>query len=127
MATRNNGKQQAAVTAVTTTGEAVYLSCRLYRGRHHQLSTPATWKNKQACTLVLSLQVKPDALICKPCKDDATRVLANPTHIPRWEKAREVQKEKCCVLLCTDNVFVRGRLADSEKTQAAIELALLQS
>ncbi len=105
--TRNNGKQQAA-------RHCYHHHCRGCTSKLQTLQRPASALNtsyleEQAGlgTLVLSLQVKPDALICKPCKDDATRVLANPTHIPRWEKAREVQKEKYYILLCTD-VFVRG-------------------
>ena len=85
---------------------------------HHQLSTPAEWRNEEARKFVLSLHVQSDALICKWCKDDATRVLANPSHIPRWRKGGVTGKDKWCITLCSESVFDHGRLGSSEHADA---------
>ena len=101
--------------------------CKLCRSHHHQLSTPSQLRNEDVRRFVISLQVQSDEVICKPCKDDSTRVVANPSHIPRWMKGSITDKGKCCILQCSESVFVRGRLATSEHMQAALEQAGLQS
>jgi hypothetical protein len=35
---------------------------------------------------VLSLNLSAESLVCRPCRDDVTRVLSNPSHVPRWRK-----------------------------------------
>ena len=100
--------------------------CELCHGHHLQLSAPTQWRNEEARKCVTSMQVQSDALICKPCKDDVTRVLANPSLIPRWRKGSMTDKSRCCILLCGQSVFVHGRLASSEQIQAALKLAGLK-
>ena len=100
--------------------------CELCPGHHLQLSAPTQWRNEEAHKYVTSMQVQSDALICKPCKDDVTRVLANPSLIPRWRKGSMTNKNRCCILLCGQSVFVHGRLANSEQMQAALKLAGLK-
>ena len=35
-------------------------------------------------------------------RDDATRILANPSHVPRWKKGKNSSKSSnCCVLGCS--------------------------
>ena len=44
-----------------------------------------------------SLVHSADSLVCRPCRDDIARVLANPAYIPRWRKGRV---EGCSVKDC---------------------------
>ena len=100
--------------------------CEFCHGHHLQLSAPTQWRNEEARKYVTSMQVQSDALICKPCKDDVTRVLANPSLIPRWRKGSMTDKNRCYILLCGQRVFVHGRLASSEQMQATLKLAGLK-
>ena len=57
--------------------------------------------NEQAHSHILSLRVPPDFLICRPCRHDVTRVLANPCYVPRWRKGKTSAKNStCCILGC---------------------------
>ena len=40
----------------------------------------------------MSLQVPSDSLICRACRDDVTRVLANPCYVPRWKRSKSSSK-----------------------------------
>ena len=102
--TRKNSRRQLSFTG-TSRNVGVGRSCNLCHTHHHQLSTPAEWMNEEARKFVVSLHVQSDALICKRCKDDVTRVLANPSHIPRWRKGGVTGKDKCCITLCSESVF----------------------
>ena len=62
----------------------------------------------------------------QPCKDDMTRVLANPSLIPRWRKGSMTNKNRCCVRLCGQSIFVHCRLASSEQMQAVLKFAHLK-
>jgi len=95
----------------------------LCHGHHPQRSAPTQWRNEEAHKYVTSMQVQSDALMCKPCKDDVTRILGNSSLIPRWRKGSITDKNKCCILLCGQSVFVHGRLATNEQMQAALKLA----
>ena len=123
--TRKNSRHQLSFTG-TSRNVDVGRSCKLCHTHHHQLSTPAEWRNEEARKFVVSLHVQSDALICKRCKDDVTRVLANPSHIPRWRKGGVTGKDKCCITLCSESVFAHGRLGSSEQMQGALEIAGLQ-
>ena len=118
MATKRSTKRQLSFTGSDDR------TCSLCLKRHHQLSTPALWRSEQARQLVQSMQVRLDTYICKPCKDDITRVLANPNHVPRWTKG---DKEKCCISNCRENVFTRGRLGSIQQIEAALEAIGLQT
>ena len=103
--------------------------CELCQQHHHQLSSPLKWRSEEARKYVVSQQVKRDSLICKPCQDDITRVVANPGQIPRWRKGAVWGNDhsECCIHLCSKSVFVNARLANTEQMQAAFGGAGLQS
>ena len=80
--------------------------CKLCQSHHSLVLSPVDWKNEQACMYVLSLKVSSDSLVRKPCRDDITRVLANPCYVPRWEKGKASSKtSNCCVVSCNNTVF----------------------
>ena len=94
--------------------------CRLCSGEHSHLSSPQQWTNEQACELVRSLGVSPEGLVCRPCRQDVTRVLGSSSYIPRWEKSRE---NKCCIHVhqCNEHAFANSRMASQESMHAALE------
>ena len=51
---------------------------------------------------MLFWQVNPSAPICKPCRDDITKCVADPSYCPRWGKNATIT-DKCCVLDCDEN------------------------
>jgi len=72
--------------------------CQLCQCYSSQLSSQCAWRSDQACSYVLSLQVPSACLICRPCRDDVTRVLANLCHVPRCRKGKTCTKSSnCCV------------------------------
>ena len=81
---RQGGRRRLSFTGMSRdeSGESDRI-CKLCRSHHHQLSTPSQLRNEDVRRFVISLQVQSDGVICKPCKDDVTRVLANPSRIPR--------------------------------------------
>ena len=60
--------------------------CALCLGQHTQLSTPQTWKSVQAQQVALRLHIEQYSPVCRLCRDDITRLVSNPEHVPRWEK-----------------------------------------
>ena len=92
--------------------------CQLCQCYSSQLSSPCAWRSDQARSYVLSLQVPSACLICRPCRDDVTRVLANPCHVPRWRKGKTCTKSSnCCVLGCSSVTFA----ASTTQVQEAFE------
>ena len=81
--------------------------CHLCQGSHTHISSPREWKNVQAQRYVLSIGMSADSLVCRPCRQDVTRVVTDPGHTPRW--GRDVgtkSKNLCSVLNCTIISFV---------------------
>ena len=67
------------------------------------------WKN-----VGLSLKHLADSLVCRPCRDDIARVLANPAYIPRWRKGRvEGCSSYCFVKDCNSISFTQTSLCSS--------------
>ena len=53
-----------------------------------------------------SMEVPFDALVCKACRSDITRVLKDDSYIPRWQKfADQTVSGKCCVVQCHENAI----------------------
>ena len=126
MAARQSSRRQLSFSGTSRAREDDRI-CELCHGHHHQLSSPAQWRSQQARDWVqLSLQVRAHSIICKPCKDDVTRMLANPAHTPRWKKERKTSSEKCCILNCSENAFVSSKLASIERLLAVFESIPLQ-
>ena len=62
------------------------------------MSSPKQWDSSQAREFVKSLGVHEDGVVCRPCRKDVSRTVADPSHIPRWDKTRS----KCCILDCNE-------------------------
>ena len=75
--------------------------CKLCSECRILMTTPGQWTNEAARNLVTSWQVTLDSLICKPCRDDVSKCLQNPSFTPRWRKRKEKQKTSCCVTNCS--------------------------
>ena len=70
---------------------------------------------------VLSLQVTLELLVCQPCRDDVTRVLANSKDTPRWAKG-SCSSARHTWLLCTQlqgAAFVSTMLGNSDQMKHA--------
>lgn len=98
-------------------------TCSLCLGQHRQCSTPASWKAEEARTLTLALNISVDDPVCSACRKDITRVLADSTYTPRWEK---VQKKQCCIAQCCDSVFASLHKVTSTQLQTAFQTAGLK-
>ena len=88
------------------------VTCALCHGQHSQLSEPQSWKNEQARTVIRSLEMAPDCRICRPCRNDITRLTKNPDHQPRWAKQ---QQSVCCLPGCTEPTFSHSKMATQEQ------------
>ena len=85
--------------------------CALCKASHKCMSKVQSWQNAQACELVSKLGITLDDIICRPCRDDIRRVLANCSYIPRWGKRNKLTK--CCVKGCPDVCFVHSKVTDA--------------
>ena len=92
--------------------------CRPCSGKHSHMSSPQQWTNEQTRGLMQSLGVSPEGLVCRPCRQDVTRVLGSSSHTPRWEKNRE---NKCCIHQCSEPAFVNSRMASPESMNTALK------
>ena len=63
---------------------------------------------------MLSLKHSADSLVCRPCRNDIARVLANPAYIPRWRKGRvEGCSSYCSVKDCNSISFTQTSLCSN--------------
>ena len=103
--------------------------CSLCGKKHCQLSLLLSWKSESAQLLVRSLQVDVESYVCRPCRDDITRLLHNPDHKPRWAKERNAV---CCMPGCNEKIFAHYKNVTQDNllrivskiTQEAVSLAL---
>ena len=71
---------------------------------------------------MLSLNVSTESLVCRPCRDDITRVLANPAYIPRWKKGEvEICNRYCCVKNCNSISFTQTNMCSSSNELKCID------
>ena len=47
-----------------------------------------TPKNEKAREFISEQRIQQHQKICRPCRDDISRVIANPAFKPRWEKKK---------------------------------------
>ena len=88
------------------------------------MSSPVDWKNEQAHTYVLSLNVPSDSLVCRSYRDDVTRVLPNPCYVPRRRKGKgsiASKSRNCCVVNCNNTMFAASAVATSDELQHAFD------
>ena len=93
--------------------------CSLCKSQHSRMSNVQTWQNSQATLYIQTLGIALDSLICRPCRDDVRRVLADPSHVPRWSKRKE--RSKRCIKSCLEVSFVSSNLANTEKMNQIIK------
>ena len=87
--------------------------CSLCGSSHSHTSSPGEWKNVEAKKYILSLGISANSQVCRPCRQDTTRALADSAYIPRWEKGKEASKTTCCVLNCTELAIARANLCST--------------
>ena len=87
-----------------------------------QLSTPETWKHISARQLALTqLNLTHQSCVCRSCRNDITKMIKNSNHTPRWAKI-----EYCCIPLCSDTAFVKGKISTPEQTAQFLEIEVEQ-
>lgn len=57
-------------------------SCELCHGCHTHTSSPNQWNSSQAREFEKSLGVCEDGVVCRPCRKDVSKTVADPSHIP---------------------------------------------
>ena len=68
---------------------------------------------------MLSMDVSADSLVCRPCRHDVTRVLADAAYVPRWRKGSGVSSNSyCCVRNCNQVSFAQASMCSSDELQA---------
>ena len=77
-------------------------TCTLCSQVHTQLSSPNSWKNNSCRQLALSLNISEHSPVCRPCRNDITRLIRDPDHHPRWEK-RIISE--CIIPECKNSFF----------------------
>lgn len=73
---------------------------------------------------MLALDVPSASLVCRPCRDDVTRALANPCYVPRWRKDATkglTKSSDCCVVNCSSTVIATSAVATSDELLHAFE------
>ena len=78
--------------------------CVLCSHHHLRTSTCSTWKDKSAQQCASSWGVDAESPVCRPCRDDISRLVKDPAYIPRWKKA--VKNETCAVVNCSGKDIV---------------------
>ena len=71
---------------------------------------------------MLSINVPLSSLVCRPCRHDVTRVLANPAYVPRWRKSKgQSNNSHCYVRNCENLTFTHSTLGSAEELKCAFE------
>lgn len=73
------------------------MSCFLCKQQH--TNSPSQWKK-----YVLSINAPQDAIICKACRQDISRFLADSSITPRWLKSSLCKSHKNCAIHKCSNV-----------------------
>ena len=94
-------------------------SCELCGCWHTQMSSPSHWRNERAHELAASFQVNKDSLVCRPCRQDVSRMLTDHTYVPRWREKRDTNM--CGISDCTESAFVCSKMASSGTMKLAME------
>ena len=81
-------------------------SCELCGCRHTQMSSPSQWRNEQARELAASFQVNKDSLVCRPCRQDVSRMLTDHTHMYLDGEKRETQIRAVLVTVLRVHLYV---------------------
>ena len=93
--------------------------CAVCLDHHSHTSSPKEWKNQHAKEYMLSMDVSADSLVCRPCRHDVTRVLADAAYVPRWRKrSGESSNSYCCVRNCNQLSFAQASMCSSDELQS---------
>ena len=92
--------------------------CRLCGTQHSNTSTPQQWKHLQKeADLVSSLGIPSDALVCRLCRRDITRL---SKYTPRWMKEKTIKQ--CCIRHCSIKSMACSMMATQEEIIGALPL-----
>ena len=103
--------------------------CSLCSTPNNQISTPSQWRSEPARTLAATWQVTSDSLVCKPCRDDISKCLANTTHTPRWKvnvDNTSITKCKCIISDCSKDMDHTCRLYSGDELKSLLAKSGLQ-
>ena len=99
-------------------GSSEPTTCAVCHDPHHHASAPREWKNQHAMEFILSMEISADSLVCRPCRHDVTRVLADAAYVPRWQEgSTESASTYCCVHNCTKRAFSQASLCSRDDLQ----------
>ena len=97
--------------------------CAVCLGQHSRTSLPKYWKDQHARDFILSMDLSTDSPVCRSCRDDVARVLANPAYTPRWERrGGESMKSNCCIHNCNQLCFSQTTMGTIDELQGIQEL-----
>ena len=96
---RSSSKRKLAFSSAPVSQST---ACTLCNQLHTQLSSPNSWKNNSCQQLAQSLNISGHSLVCRPCRNDITRLTTDPSHCPRWEKCRV---SECTIPQCKNTFF----------------------
>ena len=121
MATTRNSRRKLASKQVENT------SCDFCFETHIQFSSPNQWRSDKVRTYALtSLKLSPNAIVCRLCRDDISKVLMNSSHVPRWTLRREKIINKCIVDKCNDDSFVSTKVCTADELRKVFDSVQLQ-
>ncbi len=81
------------------------------------MSSPQEWKSEQAREFVRSAGVHEDGIVCRPCRKDVSRVVADPSYLPIGGTK---PKSNCCVQDCSEQVYACSRMARNDRITAIL-------
>ena len=79
-------------------------SCFLCKQQHTNYSSPSQWKSEDAQKYALTMNIPQDAVICKACRQDIPRILADSSNTPRRLKSPISKSDKMCAINKCPNV-----------------------
>ena len=90
--------------------------CALCHNHHSHTSSPNEWKNQHAREYVVSMDVPADSVVCRPCRHDVTRVIADAEYMRRWRKESvESSNSYCCVRNCSELSIAYASMCSSDE------------
>ena len=92
-------------------------TCTLCSQSHTQLSSPNSWKNDSCQQLALSLEISGRSPVCRPCRNDITRLMKDPDHRPRWEKCKITNTECIIIPQCNNTFFSKCSIPHDDIVQ----------
>ena len=64
----------------------------------------------------MSMDIPADSLVCRPCRQDVTRVIEDAGYIPRWGKeSRASSNSYCCVRNCSQLSIANTSMCSSDE------------